>query len=489
MQSRADRRPDAAGDGSGDEPGVETDDDRLVTELAHDAHFLSRLERVDFRQADLALRLYRDPELLRAILGDAGLSVAADSIAVPLAEGPAPPHVVIARDRGAFVTCLGAGMHLGATPVLPWSRLAVHLARADALARAGRILGTDNGKDLLRRCITAGPALTREEFTMAAAIQPVLGAVTVRLFTDALDTTRRGARAIVRLKRYRPEYEPVLRGFWEILHAVGHLVLLAASDGHEAVKRWEALLPNGEAFASLTLMPAYMGYLPVAMRALWATARGGKSALVALKEHLAEANDLGSFVTRAAAVTCIGFRHRALRTEAANALAGQRLGPALRDDALAQGWARSFQQMLRGEFIELPEDATERGLVLRLQAAAAFLRAENEGNTPAESDVRDLARADPFFALIANTPVRFHDRTQYIEPLILGASALASQSPEELYYPRAHIDLAPTYAPEISYVLAQFERPPRPVHAEKKIGRNESCPCGSGRKHKRCCGR
>ena len=30
---------------------------------------------------------------------------------------------------------------------------------------------------------------------------------------------------------------------------------------------------------------------------------------------------------------------------------------------------------------------------------------------------------------------------------------------------------------------------PKPKEAEKKIGRNESCPCGSGKKHKKCCGK
>ena len=28
---------------------------------------------------------------------------------------------------------------------------------------------------------------------------------------------------------------------------------------------------------------------------------------------------------------------------------------------------------------------------------------------------------------------------------------------------------------------------PKPVIAEKKVGRNEPCPCGSGKKYKRCC--
>ncbi|MBI4543839.1 MAG: SEC-C domain-containing protein [Gemmatimonadetes bacterium] len=29
---------------------------------------------------------------------------------------------------------------------------------------------------------------------------------------------------------------------------------------------------------------------------------------------------------------------------------------------------------------------------------------------------------------------------------------------------------------------------PRPVTAEEKVGRNDPCPCGSGKKYKKCCG-
>ncbi|MFC1819472.1 PBPRA1643 family SWIM/SEC-C metal-binding motif protein [Thermodesulfobacteriota bacterium] len=30
---------------------------------------------------------------------------------------------------------------------------------------------------------------------------------------------------------------------------------------------------------------------------------------------------------------------------------------------------------------------------------------------------------------------------------------------------------------------------PKPMAAEKKVGRNEPCPCGSGNKYKKCCGK
>ena len=31
--------------------------------------------------------------------------------------------------------------------------------------------------------------------------------------------------------------------------------------------------------------------------------------------------------------------------------------------------------------------------------------------------------------------------------------------------------------------------PVEPVHADKTPGRNEPCPCGSGKKYKKCCGK
>jgi SWIM/SEC-C metal-binding protein len=37
--------------------------------------------------------------------------------------------------------------------------------------------------------------------------------------------------------------------------------------------------------------------------------------------------------------------------------------------------------------------------------------------------------------------------------------------------------------------LERLLNPPKPIKAEKKIGRNERCPCGSGLKYKNCCGK
>ena len=43
--------------------------------------------------------------------------------------------------------------------------------------------------------------------------------------------------------------------------------------------------------------------------------------------------------------------------------------------------------------------------------------------------------------------------------------------------------------PEDITDLERLLNPPKPKIAEKKIGRNEPCPCGSGKKFKKCCGK
>jgi SWIM/SEC-C metal-binding protein len=41
--------------------------------------------------------------------------------------------------------------------------------------------------------------------------------------------------------------------------------------------------------------------------------------------------------------------------------------------------------------------------------------------------------------------------------------------------------------PEDTAELDRLLNPPRPVVAESRTGRNEPCPCGSGKKYKKCC--
>ncbi len=48
------------------------------------------------------------------------------------------------------------------------------------------------------------------------------------------------------------------------------------------------------------------------------------------------------------------------------------------------------------------------------------------------------------------------------------------------------IDVDPDAAEDISE-LERLLNPPRPVVSDSRPGRNEACPCGSGKKYKKCC--
>jgi len=50
------------------------------------------------------------------------------------------------------------------------------------------------------------------------------------------------------------------------------------------------------------------------------------------------------------------------------------------------------------------------------------------------------------------------------------------------------IELNPDKPEDITDLEILLNRP-RPRDAEEKVGRNELCPCGSGKKHKKCCGK
>jgi hypothetical protein len=77
--------------------------------VGHAEHFLSRLDRLASAEVELALELYRDPGLLRAVLQVVKLPDAAERVAISLDDSAAGPYLVVTRD-GHFVTCLARGM-------------------------------------------------------------------------------------------------------------------------------------------------------------------------------------------------------------------------------------------------------------------------------------------------------------------------------------------------------------------------------------------
>ena len=85
--------------------------------MAHDHHFLSRLDRVSAEHVDLALSLYRDHALLRFVLQEVGLPEGAERAAISMDDPREGPFIVVTRE-GRFVTCLAKGMLVDDLPII-----------------------------------------------------------------------------------------------------------------------------------------------------------------------------------------------------------------------------------------------------------------------------------------------------------------------------------------------------------------------------------
>ena len=73
-------------------------------------------------------------------------------------------------------------------------------------------------------------------------------------------------------------------------------------------------------------------------------------------------------------------------------------------------------------------------------------------------------------------------------PNIKKALAEGSMNAEELRRGIIEADL-PSEQLRLSLLKELAEAAPATIRKEKKIGRNDPCPCGSGKKYKKCCGR
>ncbi|MCP4632063.1 MAG: hypothetical protein GY855_03980 [candidate division Zixibacteria bacterium] len=68
----------------------------------------------------------------------------------------------------------------------------------------------------------------------------------------------------------------------------------------------------------------------------------------------------------------------------------------------------------------------------------------------------------------------------------------AEESPTEKTHEKQMVEVHDS-AVNLGYTgmgeAAKPEAKVKPVKVEKKVGRNDPCPCGSGKKYKKCCGK
>jgi hypothetical protein len=461
--------------------------------MGHAIHFLERLERLSMPQADFALALYRDSELVRFILSCIKLPDGVERVALALERGPDTPHVIVGRD-GGFVTCLGKGMSVGEHLVVSRERMdALTAEREDVRNAAARVRDTGNARRLYHRLYRGGRSLPREDIRTLRALYPLYWRELIDRTLDlasSLHQFRYGYRGGYYRRKTAAALE-TLELYWQSSWALGHLVALMGTVLRELFDRQ---IVNSEVLGGMGLacITAHNHSTPLVLRGAWAAARAGHHLLASYKQTFESSGDYLLLFDSIVALTSIGLRHRRLRAEVRKLLARRRnpvLAPGVRhaDGKRAQVILPWYERVL-------DEEPAAR-LMHRLLGAGMYVH--GAGGPPPDDPayVEKLMEVPEETALVMLTMMDTHllrePEAEVVLPMLL--PWLARADIEDLYLPAeelAKIDLS--YNPD--QVLAQLDDHAEytfrsvPLRRKTKPGRNEPCSCGSGKKYKRCCG-
>ncbi len=456
--------------------------------MPHDAHFLERLDRVPRQNVELALGLYRDHELVRAIIADAPAD--AGRIAIALEDGGEGPHLVVARD-GGFVTCLGKGMSIGALPVVSRAHLEGLATRVERV-REGLALARKRGLDeskALERLESVGSAVSREDFKGAAAmlgpaVPLLLGTYTS--WATALEEmyplllSHRGDPS-----RMRPGERNLAIGAWAMAHSA---MVLVDSASREWVRDWATLPAHSDLtpWSFLTMTSAF----PFVVRAAWLAGRLGKPMFGSYKTRFVKA--INSIDLREAGwgLACMGLRHAALRADALRTL---RSPPphADREPWVAAGFTyfSEVMRILEEKEEVLREEGTSLGRDFVVVRTENLPESSRYRYTRREDVPEELALPGLFDAWYdANNGERGADM------MLRGVIAAARARAEDFYFPAPvlHAIGDPDLESQ-GASLVEMRRTlvgvPQTVRRPERPGRNDPCHCGSGKKFKKCHGR
>jgi hypothetical protein len=466
--------------------------------MGHAEHFLTRIERLNARQADVALALYRDSALVRYILARVDLPEGAERVALAL-EHTNSPHVIVTR-TGAFVTCLAAGMTVHGAALV--SR--AELDRLDekfefvrvGLRQAERV---QESRQLMHRMLGGGSTLSREDFAALRSLMPIFGDAMLRVASDIAKSTSKLQDAY-RSSHYRqggPRVTARLHHHWYRVWSLGHAIALAGSYSEDLPVTPPELRTRYIGALSPLLWLAISTMVPhVVARAAWAASRVGRVLVPFFRDVVDESQTFGTLTGALVPLVAVGLRDPEVRGEV-HEIVAQSLRRFVRMDPQLTGVDREIcQWMLSYCGLMLVENRDDsyvealrgRGATLMALRGASLpaghpQRWERPDDVPVELSLSAVGYLEP--TLLAGGPQR--------ELAFLALPWLARASADDLYVPDQYIEAyGNTFQAEVTlHALeehAQYHRIGEPARAKAKPGRNEPCSCGSGKKYKRCCG-
>jgi hypothetical protein len=464
--------------------------------MGHAVHFLQRIERLSPAQADLALALYRERELVAHVLGRVRLPEGAERVALALEDAPGGPHVIVTRD-GRFVTCLAAGMSVSNCPVVSRPQIDHASEKIEAM-RATLAGGHSETRRLCRRLLQRGSGFSREDFTALAALMPILGKELVAMGLDICEYLTRFHDGYHR-HRYRkitPAARDELQHHWASSWALGHLAAICGERADDV----QALPGDGVRLfqTSVRVMlagTALSNTTPIVMRGVWTMARAGRPLLPDARERLEQASTLGESLLAGMVLTGIGMRHRRAQGEVSKALARYRRGLETDETAGPAREAGKELMLLLEQLLTDPAHQESFRQSHRTIGARAFVK--YTAHLPEGTPLRYARPEDVPDDLALPALMHLHNELtadgQAIALALVMLPWLATVTGPALYLPGQILEQCKSlFDPEdIAQRLRKYHyaRAGAPAaRAPARPGRNEPCPCGSGKKYKRCCG-
>ena len=460
--------------------------------MPHDEHFLRRLDRLQRTdQVDYLLGIYRDHEFVRYLLTHVKLPPDADRVALAVEDSGGGPHAVVARD-GGFVTCLGAGMSTGALPVVSRAHVEALAGKLERV-REGLALARKRGLDATRavsRLETAGLALSREDFVATAALLGPATTVLTETYAGCVHDVFETMPLLV-----QRDLDPKLRRDWTLELAgktwgMAHAAVMHVDNApREWVEQWAELPVHARASPFVPLVRTFE--VPFVARAAWIAGRLGKPFLPFYRQRFAAGAGGLDFVEAGWGMVAMAARHASLRGDAVRALQAPPAPGAPDND-----YSRLVREQLGGlaEAIGSAEDA---GLVENVKTLGRTEVVKRTAHLDDDSPYafRDPARVpdDLGLAVFRQMPLDAFEPGSGLALVAAAVLCCARLPAEQLYLPAAFLhavgreDLGECGARLVErhrkYFMVSTVRREGP-----RVGRNDPCPCGSGKKHKKCCG-
>ncbi len=452
--------------------------------MGHDGHFLERLDRVSREQTDLALELYRDHDAVRHLLDREQLPRETERIAIALGDEDGSPHVIVARD-GHFVTCLGAGMSPRPWPVLPRKALMGSLGFASDMRRrkqtAKEIARTGEDEiDLLTRITKRKNRLSREEIIGISAFAPLFAhdiyVISAKRASDVVQA------ALISEHPAREGIERHTRQVW----AAAYGVEVCGTVEERIAKPIVTKLGEALSFSTIT---SHLADHTFVLRGIWAASMVGPRLVRSYLSRFDRALSAMKALDACLGLAAIALRHEDARDEIERELAARtsvRRGTKL-DNVFAAFAGSAINTIQKADVLE--DAARKFGALSYFMLASAKLEPGMPGHFASEDEVPpDLAET----AYLNEGGSLETDPEASIAHLFGGVALLAKVSVGAFHYPGALVkSLVEPWGEE--HVRAHFRQLrasrgiTKPMRYDAKVGRNEACPCGSGKKSKKCC--